>query len=139
MPFQATSVSLVGLQVRRSKLGNIRLVCDGDKNKVQASTVDRDKIRSNHQTDLAGTLSSFERSVAILASIWRPSQSSTADRDKIKSTHQTDLAGTLSSFESSVAILACIWRPSQSSTADRDKNKEQTQRNLADTLNSYER
>ena len=43
MPFHATSASLIGLQVRRSKLGNIRLVCDGDKNKVQASTVDRDK------------------------------------------------------------------------------------------------
>ena len=45
MLFQATSVSLIGLQVRRSKLGNIRLVYDEDKNKVQASTVDRDKNR----------------------------------------------------------------------------------------------
>ena len=57
---------------------------DRNENKDQSSTADRYNNKKQASNRFAGSLSSFERTVAILASIWRQSRASTAERDKNK-------------------------------------------------------
>ena len=88
---------------------------------------------------MAGTLSSFERSVAI----WLVSGDHLVHQQlaeiKIKSYHQTDLAGTLSSFDCSVAIRLVYVDHLEHQQVTEIKIKSNHQTDLADTLSSFER
>ena len=81
--------------MRRSKLGKIRLVSDGDKNKVRASTAERDKNKEQSSNRFGWYL---DAALSARSPFWLVSGdhlNQPLKEIKIKSNHQTDLAGTL--------------------------------------------